>query len=181
MSILANREGPSANEVRDVATTSAGRTIAAAIIGTAVGAILFGIAGAISERAVTGAAMGGPLGAVVGYGLARRWFGTIVVWIAVFAVGGLVLVGCDAPATLAALIGAALGAFLGLTGWWRGTLVVVATWLGGAIGSHAGAPLLEPRPALGLLGAAVGFFVAWGIGYKLFPKRTARGEPQDLE
>lgn len=146
------------------------RTVLPMVCGLIVGALLFGAAGVVSNRILMGSVIGAPLGALVGYGMAKHWFGPILVWVTVFAVAALIGTGCDAEPHVCVLSGAAFGAFLGLTGWWRGTLVVCATWIGGAMGLGTGGPF-NPNPAVGLLGAATGLSVAWLVGYKILPAK----------
>jgi hypothetical protein len=146
------------------------RTVLTMFCGMVIGALLFGAAGGVSDRILMGSGIGAPLGALVAYGMMKHWLGAIVVWVTVCAIAALIGTGCDADPIVCTLFGAAFGAFLGLTGWWRGTLVVCATWIGGAIGFAVGGSF-NPNPAAGVLGAAAGLCLAWFVGYKVLPKK----------
>jgi len=109
----------------------------AAIGGAAVFAPPFGYLGstydrvilgtdAIGSRTIVGTCAGAVTGAVLGCGLLNGFIGSIVIWIVgaavVFAMIGP---GCDADPVPSALVGAAVGLFLGLTTW-RGLALLLA-------------------------------------------------------
>jgi hypothetical protein len=146
--------------------------------GMAVGALLFGMAGAVSDRFWIGIVIGALLGALVVYGITKHWFGPIVVWVTVFAVVALIETGCDVNPVVCIVSGAVLGTFIGAMGWWRGTLAVCAMWIGGVVGFVVGGDCIA-SPAICATGAATGLSLAWLVGYVMFPRK--RGSNAGVE
>lgn len=84
---------------------------------------------AMGSRTIVGIGAGAIIGAVLGCGLLNGFIGSLVIWIVGFAVFfAMVGPGCDADPVSSALVGAALGLFLGLTKW-RGLAILVAMLL----------------------------------------------------
>lgn len=116
--------------------------ILAAIAGAAILAPPFGYLGstadgalrsvdtAIGSRTIIGIGAGAVIGAMLGCGLLNGFIGPVVIW----TVGLSVLLAtlgpaCDACPVSSALMGAALGLFLGLTTW-RGLAILLIAILG---------------------------------------------------
>ena len=83
----------------------------------------------LGTRTIIGIGVGAIIGAVLGCGLLNGFIGSLVIWIVGLAVFFAMLgPGCDADPVSSALVGAALGLFLGLTKW-RGLAILVAMLL----------------------------------------------------
>lgn len=133
------------------------------IYSIAIGTVLFGIVGSMSERTMLGVVAGSAIGLLLGICWSMRPIGWITVWTTVFAVGGGVLgPACDAGAIESALAGAVIGAFIGCTGW-RGLTMLVGGMIGVNVGAAGGESLMIP-------GVAVGALIGWFVGDLLKPR-----------
>lgn len=139
--------------------------IIAVICGAIIWGLFFAVAGHFTDRALIAAVTGAILGAIIGYGFAKKVFGGVVVWITVFAFLGMVMgPGCDAHPLPSALGGAALGAFFGFTGWYGVSIVI-----GALIGVNLGA---GSSGFFAFISLGMGAFFGWAIVHALKSPRS---------
>ena len=144
----------------------------AILCGAVLWAILFGVAGALTQRAWIGAVCGAVIGAIIGYVFAMNVIGRVVVWVSVMGLlGAVVGPGCDADACTSAVGGAVIGSLLGWFGW-TGALMLgfgmLGLGLGGEIGGGIGA----------VVGLLLGAVSAWFAVY--FDRKTAIKDEGDI-
>jgi hypothetical protein len=119
---------------------------------------MFGFLGSASDQPLLGAVLGSGIGGVLGIGFIYGRIGWFVVGVSLFSLlGAIVCPGCDAPALLSALIGAASGAFIGTLGLPGMSMAIVAI-LGGILGVAV---------AYNEMGFWIGFLAGGISGYRL--------------